>query len=175
MGYVQSLRYLPEDGLPHLSHPRLPCASLPVAASLAGDRHQRRSDEIEEAVLWKYAQHAADIESGCVYNNGWSLPGTGGYIEPVLAGAKAFDSGVANIRSHEATMEAFARSGRLNRIAAWCSGVSAAASFVATMLSVYFSLKPLYHVEPHPGGRGPPRLRAQSIWCDERNFFDLAR
>jgi hypothetical protein len=73
---------------------------------------------------------------------GWSMPGTGGYIEPVLPELKALDLSVANMKCHQANADAFAKSGRLGNIAACWSGVSAAAGFIAALLAAYPLVKP---------------------------------
>jgi hypothetical protein len=71
---------------------------------------------------------------------GWSLPGTGGHIEAVLPELKALDMFVANINGHQATIDAFAKSGRLNHIAALLSGLSDATSLVVALLGAYQAL-----------------------------------
>lgn len=64
----------------------------------------------------------------------------GGHIEPVLPELKALDMFVANINGHQATIDAFAKSGRLNHIAALLSGLSDATSLVVALLGAYQAL-----------------------------------
>lgn len=66
----------------------------------------------------------------------WSLPGTGGRIEPVDPHMKSMDMQIASMQSHQATSDTFAVSGRLNQIAAWWSYASAAASTAAVLIGL---------------------------------------
>jgi hypothetical protein len=65
----------------------------------------------------------------------WGLPGTGQPIEPSEPEQKALDMAVANWSDLQDAVNEINRAGRLNKIAAWLTGISVAASALSTVLA----------------------------------------